>query len=87
VVILAELGMFGVAVPEDAGGAGGTSVDLAAMFEQVVAELTLQLKGFHGACPGPEAHEFFLTRTLSIAGGSAQVLLSLVAKRLLGLPR
>ncbi len=54
---------------------------------QDVAELTLQLKGFHGVCSGPETHEFFLTRALSIAGGSAQVLLSLVAERLLGLPR
>jgi alkylation response protein AidB-like acyl-CoA dehydrogenase len=54
---------------------------------QNVAELTLQLKGFHGVCSGPETHEFFLTRALSIAGGSAQVLLSLVAERLLGLPR
>jgi alkylation response protein AidB-like acyl-CoA dehydrogenase len=54
---------------------------------QDVAELTLQLKGFHGVCSGLETHEFFLTRALSIAGGSAQVLLSLVAERLLGLPR
>jgi alkylation response protein AidB-like acyl-CoA dehydrogenase len=54
---------------------------------QQVAELTLQLRGFHGVSAGPEAHEFFLTRALSIAGGSAQVLMSLVAERMLGLPR
>jgi alkylation response protein AidB-like acyl-CoA dehydrogenase len=54
---------------------------------QQVAELTLQLRGFHGVSTGPEAHEFFLTRALSIAGGSAQVLMSLVAERMLGLPR
>jgi hypothetical protein len=52
-----------------------------------VAELTVPLKGFHGVCSGPETDEFFLTRALSIAGGSAQVLLSLVAERLLELPR
>jgi alkylation response protein AidB-like acyl-CoA dehydrogenase len=54
---------------------------------QQVAELALQLRGFHGVSTGPEAHEFFLTRALSIAGGSAQVLMSLVAERMLGLPR
>jgi len=36
---LAELGMFGVAVAEDAGGAGGTLTDLAAMLEQAGYEL------------------------------------------------
>jgi alkylation response protein AidB-like acyl-CoA dehydrogenase len=54
---------------------------------QHVAELTLQLKDFHGVCTGSETQEFFLTRALSIAGGSAQVLMSLVAERMLGLPR
>jgi 3-oxochol-4-en-24-oyl-CoA dehydrogenase len=32
-------------------------------------------------------HEFLLTRCLSIAGGTTQILLSLMAERLLGLPR
>jgi 3-oxochol-4-en-24-oyl-CoA dehydrogenase len=36
---LAELGIFGVAVAEDAGGAGGTLADLAAMLEQAGYEL------------------------------------------------
>jgi hypothetical protein len=45
----------------------------------------LQLKGFHGVLRA-EAQELFLTRALSIAGGSARVRLSLVAERLLGLP-
>ncbi|MDT5193641.1 MAG: 3-oxochol-4-en-24-oyl-CoA dehydrogenase, partial [Mycobacterium sp.] len=36
---LADLGVFGVAVAEDAGGAGGTLEDLAAMLEQVGQEL------------------------------------------------
>ncbi len=36
---LAELGMFGVAVAEEAGGAGGTLADLAAMLEQAGYEL------------------------------------------------
>jgi 3-oxochol-4-en-24-oyl-CoA dehydrogenase len=54
---------------------------------QRVTELTMTLKGADGICTGPEAFEFFLTRSLSIAGGSAQVLLSLVGERMLGLPR
>jgi 3-oxochol-4-en-24-oyl-CoA dehydrogenase len=32
-------------------------------------------------------HEFLLTRCLSIAGGTSQILLSLVGERVLGLPR
>lgn len=36
---LAELGMFGVAVAEEAGGAGGTLADLAAILEQAGYEL------------------------------------------------
>ena len=32
-------------------------------------------------------HEFLLTRCLSIAGGTTQILLSVVAERVLGLPR
>jgi 3-oxochol-4-en-24-oyl-CoA dehydrogenase len=54
---------------------------------QRVTELAMILKGADGICIGPETFEFFLTRSLSIAGGSAQVLLSLVGERMLGLPR
>jgi hypothetical protein len=54
---------------------------------QRVTELTMTLKGADGICAGPETFEFLLTRSLSIAGGSAQVLLSLVGERMLGLPR
>ena len=32
-------------------------------------------------------HQFLLTRCLSIAGGTTQVLLNLVGERILGLPR
>jgi 3-oxochol-4-en-24-oyl-CoA dehydrogenase len=54
---------------------------------QQVTELAMMLKGADGICTGPETFEFLLTRSLSIAGGSAQVLLSLVGERMLGLPR
>jgi hypothetical protein len=58
---------------------------------QAVAEAALELCGPDGAAAdGPAAdpvHEFLLTRCLSIAGGTTQILLSMVAERVLGLPR
>ncbi len=58
---------------------------------QAVAEAALELTGPAGAADdgGGAAilQEFLLTRCLSIAGGTTQILLSLVAERLLGLPR
>ena len=54
---------------------------------QAVAETALELSGTAGADAGALVHEFLLTRCLSIAGGTTQILLSVVAERLLGLPR
>ncbi|WP_199431822.1 acyl-CoA dehydrogenase [Qaidamihabitans albus] len=59
---------------------------------QAVAEVALDALGPAGAMAGePEAdevrHEFLLSRCLSIAGGTTQVLLNLVGERLLNLPR
>jgi 3-oxochol-4-en-24-oyl-CoA dehydrogenase len=58
---------------------------------QDVAEIALELSGPAGAAADRDAaalvNEFLLTRCLSIAGGTTQILLSLVAERLLGLPR
>jgi alkylation response protein AidB-like acyl-CoA dehydrogenase len=58
---------------------------------QAVAETGLTLCGAAGATPDGVAaaavHEFLLTRCLSIAGGTSQILLTLVAERALGLPR
>jgi alkylation response protein AidB-like acyl-CoA dehydrogenase len=58
---------------------------------QAVAEAGLLLLGTQGstvdgAAAGP-VHQFLLTRCLSIAGGTTQILLTLVAERVLGLPR
>jgi alkylation response protein AidB-like acyl-CoA dehydrogenase len=58
---------------------------------QAVAEAALSLCGAEGAAAdgagsGP-VHEFLLSRCLSIAGGTTQILLSVVAERVLGLPR
>jgi hypothetical protein len=58
---------------------------------QAVAETALALCGLEGAASDGTAaepvYEFLLSRCLSIAGGSTQILLSVVAERVLGLPR
>ncbi|HEY9244378.1 MAG TPA: acyl-CoA dehydrogenase family protein [Streptosporangiaceae bacterium] len=58
---------------------------------QAVAEAALTLSGPDGAAADGAAadavHQFLLTRCLSIAGGTSQILLSLVGERVLGLPR
>ncbi|AIJ24947.1 acyl-CoA dehydrogenase family protein [Amycolatopsis methanolica] len=58
---------------------------------QAAAEAALELPGPPGVLVTDETaaaqHEFLLTRCLSIAGGTTQILLSVAAERLLGLPR
>ena len=58
---------------------------------QAVAEAALTLCGPDGAAAdgaaGGAVHQFLLTRCLSIAGGTTQILLSVVGERVLGLPR
>ncbi|MET8590660.1 acyl-CoA dehydrogenase [Streptomyces sp. NPDC005078] len=59
--------------------------------QQKVAELALELLGPAGATDeGPAAralHGFLMSRCLTIAGGTTQVQLNVVAERILGLPR
>lgn len=55
---------------------------------QSAAELSVELMGPDGMVDqGPEVHEFLLTRCLSIAGGTTQVLLNVAGEQILGLPR
>jgi len=58
---------------------------------QAVAETALALAGLQAAAADRRAavaiDKFLMTRCLSIAGGTTQILLSLVAERVLGLPR
>ncbi|MEV7847450.1 acyl-CoA dehydrogenase family protein [Streptomyces cyaneofuscatus] len=60
--------------------------------QQKVAELTLELLGPAGAVDEQEAgeralHGFLMSRCLTIAGGTTQIQLNVVAERILGLPR
>ncbi|MFB9520891.1 acyl-CoA dehydrogenase [Streptomyces cremeus] len=59
--------------------------------QQKIAELALELLGPRGALregPGERAvHGFLMSRCLTIAGGTTQVQLNVVAERILGLPR
>ncbi|MFE9817311.1 acyl-CoA dehydrogenase [Streptomyces sp. NPDC005773] len=59
--------------------------------QQKVAELALELLGPDGAvCEGAgerAVHGFLMSRCLTIAGGTTQVQLNVVAERILGLPR
>src|SRR5262249_45346795 len=54
---------------------------------QEAAETALEQLGPPGAAETDASQEFLLTRCLSIAGGTTQILLTQVADRVLGLPR
>ena len=54
---------------------------------QAAAETALEQLGPAGAAETDASQEFLLTRCLSIAGGTTQILLTQVAERVLGLPR
>ena len=71
----------------DPGAASSVRKLLGVRHRQNVAETAVDLDGPLGAITGEHSHEFLLTRCLSIAGGTEQVLLTLAGERLLGLPR
>jgi len=54
---------------------------------QAVAEFAVELAGVAGARETEVVKEFLLTRCLSIAGGTEQILLTVAGERILGLPR
>ncbi|SDH53091.1 Acyl-CoA dehydrogenase [Lentzea fradiae] len=54
---------------------------------QDVAEFAAEVLGPDGAADSEQMHEFLLSRCLSIAGGTTQVLMNLAGERILGLPR
>ncbi|MEV4127395.1 acyl-CoA dehydrogenase [Nocardia sp. NPDC049707] len=54
---------------------------------QAVAEFAMETAGPTGAQDSEVVKEFLLTRCLSIAGGTEQILLTVAGERILGLPR
>ena len=56
-------------------------------YRQDLAEYRMDVADGAGAVAGPQVYDFLNTRCLSIAGGTEQILLTLAAERLLGLPR
>lgn len=54
---------------------------------QAVAEFAVEVAGPAGGRNTEDTAEFLLTRCLSIAGGTEQILLTVAAERILGLPR
>lgn len=66
---LAELGIFGVAIPEEFGGADGSIEDLCAMVEEAAKALV----------PGPVATTALATLVLAEAGSDPELLAALVA--------
>ncbi len=80
-----------VARGAEAGMASAVRKLLGVAHRQAVAETALAMCGIEGAATdgaaADQVHEFLLTRCLSIAGGTTQILLSVVAERMLGLPR
>ncbi|MEV6137144.1 acyl-CoA dehydrogenase [Nocardia sp. NPDC051990] len=54
---------------------------------QAVAEFAVEMAGPAGAQDSEVIKEFLLTRCLSIAGGTEQILLTVAGERILGLPR
>ncbi len=56
-------------------------------YRQALAELRMDITDGAGVVEDKLVHDFLNTRCLTIAGGTEQILLSVAAERLLGLPR
>ncbi|WP_280503569.1 acyl-CoA dehydrogenase family protein [Nocardia farcinica] len=71
----------------DAGALSSVRKLVGVRHRQAVAEFAVEASGPLGAQETAEVTEFLLTRCLSIAGGTEQILLTVAAERILGLPR
>lgn len=77
---------------QDPGAASSVRKLVGVQHRQAVAEACLRSLGPDGAVAGQDdpadpRYEFLLTRCLSIAGGTSQILRNVAAEQLLGLPR
>ncbi|MBS9533158.1 acyl-CoA dehydrogenase family protein [Mycobacterium sp. M1] len=72
---------------QDPGSESSVRKLIGVRYRQTLAEYRMDVTAGAGAVAGPAVHDFLNTRCLSIAGGTEQILLTLAAERLLGLPR
>jgi alkylation response protein AidB-like acyl-CoA dehydrogenase len=71
----------------DPGAASSVRKLVGVRHRQHVAEFGLSLLGGQGTMASDELQNYLLSRCLTIAGGTTQVLLTVAAERILGLPR
>jgi alkylation response protein AidB-like acyl-CoA dehydrogenase len=72
---------------QDPGSESSVRKLIGVRYRQALAELRMDLAEGAGAVEDKTVHDFLNTRCLTIAGGTEQILLTLAAERLLGLPR
>ncbi|MCV7087763.1 acyl-CoA dehydrogenase [Mycolicibacter hiberniae] len=72
---------------QDPGSESSVRKLIGVRYRQNLAEFRMDVAEGAGAVAGRQVHDFLNTRCLSIAGGTEQILLTLAAERLLGLPR
>jgi 3-oxochol-4-en-24-oyl-CoA dehydrogenase len=72
---------------QDPGSESSVRKLIGVRYRQALAEYRMDLSDGAGAVEGKIVHDFLNTRCLTIAGGTEQILLTVAAERLLGLPR
>ncbi len=72
---------------EDPGAQSSVRKLIGVRYRQALAEYRMDLTDSAGIAEDQTVHDFLNTRCLTIAGGTEQILLTLAAERLLGLPR
>jgi 3-oxochol-4-en-24-oyl-CoA dehydrogenase len=72
---------------QDPGAQSSVRKLIGVRYRQALAEFRMDLTDGAGIVEDATVHDFLNTRCLTIAGGTEQILLTLAAERLLGLPR
>jgi 3-oxochol-4-en-24-oyl-CoA dehydrogenase len=72
---------------QDPGSESSVRKLIGVRYRQALAEYRMDLSDGAGAVEDKIVHDFLNTRCLTIAGGTEQILLTVAAERLLGLPR
>lgn len=72
---------------QDPGAQSSVRKLIGVRYRQALAEFRMDLSDGAGIVENRTVHDFLNTRCLTIAGGTEQILLTLAAERLLGLPR